>query len=191
MKTTGFTRLFWISILGISVAEGLCIWTCYKDVFHTNRGMIWWVLDLILEKEMATHSSVLAWRIPGTGEPVGLLSMVSHRVGHDWSDLASVLIYCQAKLFWWSIITKLYACTHTHTHAHTLSLSLSLTHTHIFPGGSAITESPAMQETSLPCGKSEFDSWVRKIPYRRKWQTTPVFLPGKSHGQRSLAGYSP
>ena len=38
---------------------------------------------------MATHSSVLAWRIPGTGEPGELLSMGSHRVGHDWSDLAA------------------------------------------------------------------------------------------------------
>ena len=42
-----------------------------------------------LEKEMAAHSSVLAWRNPGTGEPGGLLSMGSHRVGHDWSDLAA------------------------------------------------------------------------------------------------------
>ena len=42
-----------------------------------------------LEKEMATHSSVLAWRIPGTRKPDGLLSMGSHRVGHDWSDLAA------------------------------------------------------------------------------------------------------
>ena len=42
-----------------------------------------------LEKEMATHSSVLAWRIPGTGEPGGLPSMWSHRVRHDWSDLAA------------------------------------------------------------------------------------------------------
>ena len=42
-----------------------------------------------LEKEMATHSSVLAWRIPGMGEPCGLTSMGSHRVGHDWSDLAA------------------------------------------------------------------------------------------------------
>ena len=41
-----------------------------------------------LEKAMATHSSVLAWRILGTGEPGGLPSMGSHRVGHDWSDLA-------------------------------------------------------------------------------------------------------
>ena len=42
-----------------------------------------------LEKEMATHSSVLAWRIPGMGEPGGLPYMGSHRVGHDWSDLAA------------------------------------------------------------------------------------------------------
>ena len=40
-----------------------------------------------LEKEMATHSSILAWRIPGTEEPSGLPFMGSHRVGHDWSDL--------------------------------------------------------------------------------------------------------
>ena len=44
-----------------------------------------------LEKEMATHSSVLAWRTPGTGEPGGLLSMGSHRVGHDWSALAAAV----------------------------------------------------------------------------------------------------
>ena len=39
--------------------------------------------------------------------------------------------------------------------------------------------------------RDTFNPWVRKIPWRRKWQPTPVFLPGKSHGQRSLAGYSP
>ena len=46
---------------------------------------------MILEKEMATHSSVLAWRIPGTGKPGGLPSMGSHRVRHDWSDLAAAV----------------------------------------------------------------------------------------------------
>ena len=45
-----------------------------------------------LEKEMATHSSVLAWRIPGTGEPGGLPSLGSHRVGHNWSDLAAGIL---------------------------------------------------------------------------------------------------
>ena len=43
---------------------------------------------------------------------------------------------------------------------------------------------PAMRET-------RFDPWVGKIPWRRKWQPTPILLPGKSHGQRSLIGYSP
>ena len=48
-----------------------------------------------LEKKMAIHSSILAWRIPGMGEPGGLLSLGSHRVGHDRSDLAAVAAaYC-------------------------------------------------------------------------------------------------
>ena len=45
-----------------------------------------------LEREMATHSSVPAWRIPGTGEPGGLPSMGSHRVGRDWSDVAAAAV---------------------------------------------------------------------------------------------------
>ena len=46
----------------------------------------------MLLKELATHSSVLAWRIPGTGEPGGLPSVGSHRVRHDWSDLAAAAL---------------------------------------------------------------------------------------------------
>ena len=89
-----------------------------------------------LEKEMATHSSVLAWRIPGTGEPGGLPSTGSHRVRHNWSDLAAA---------------------------------------------------------ANPVGPNRyrFDRWVGMIPWRRKWQPTPVFSPGESYGQRRLAGYSP
>ena len=59
------------------VAEGRTWLTDFTFHFHA------------LEKEMATHSSVLAWRIPGTGEPGGLPSMGSQRVGHDWSDSAA------------------------------------------------------------------------------------------------------
>ena len=43
----------------------------------------------------------------------------------------------------------------------------------------------------LQCRRCRFDPWVRKIPQRRKWQSTPVFLPGEFYGLRSLAGYSP
>ena len=55
-----------------------------------------------------------------------------------------------------------------------------------FPGGAVVK--------TCQCGRHKrcrFDPWVGKIPWRRKWQPTPVFLPGKSNGQRSLAGYSP
>ena len=72
-----------------------------------------------LEKEMATHSSILAWRIPGTEEPGGLQSMGLHRVGHDWATSLSLFTF---------------------------------------------------------------------MHWRRKWQPTPVFLPGESRGQRSLVG---
>ena len=41
------------------------------------------------------------------------------------------------------------------------------------------------------CGRPGFNPWVRKIPWRKEWLPTPVFLPGESHGQRSLAGYNP
>ena len=51
-----------------------------------------------LEKEMATHSSVLAWRIPGMGEPGGLPCMGSHRVRHDWNDLAAASCFRRACL---------------------------------------------------------------------------------------------
>ena len=61
------------------VAEGRTWLNDFTFTFHFHA----------LEKEMATHSSVLAWRIPGTGEPGGLPSLGSHRVGHDWNDLAS------------------------------------------------------------------------------------------------------
>jgi len=61
-----------------------------------------------LEKEMATHSSILAWRIPGTEEPSGLPSMGSHRVGHDWSDLA----VAAAWYFDWETFLKLLSILH-------------------------------------------------------------------------------
>ena len=48
-----------------------------------------------------------------------------------------------------------------------------------------------VKESTCQCRRQRFDLWVEKIPWRRKWQPTPVFLPGESHGQRSLAHYSP
>ena len=62
-------KSYWLCVLG---------YVCSTWSFHFHA----------LEKEIATHSSVLAWRVPGTGEPGGLPSTGSHGVGCDWSDLA-------------------------------------------------------------------------------------------------------
>ena len=77
---------WWAAVHG--VAEGRTRLSDFTFTFHFHAS----------EKEMATHSSVLAWRIPGTGEPDGLPSMGSHRVRHDWSDLAvAVAAACQPR----------------------------------------------------------------------------------------------
>ena len=47
------------------------------------------------------------------------------------------------------------------------------------------------EESACQCRRHRFDPWVRKIPRRKEWQPTPVFLPGEIHGQRTLVGYSP
>ena len=68
---------WWAAVHGVAKSRARLSYFTFTFHFHA------------LEKEMATHSSVLAWRIPGTGEAGGLPSMGSHRVGHDWSDLAA------------------------------------------------------------------------------------------------------
>ena len=70
-------RAWWAAVHGVSRSQTRL--SDFTFTFHFHA----------LEKEMATHSSVLAWRIPGTVEPSGLPSMESHRVRHDWSDLAA------------------------------------------------------------------------------------------------------
>ena len=66
----------------------------------------------------------------------------------------------------------------------TLSGTLSK-HYRSFPSGLDSKESACQHR------RCRFDPWVRKVPWRRKWQPIPVFLPGKSHGQKSFVGYSP
>ena len=89
-------------------------WTWRKICFFIRYNVLPWVLSDFtftfhfhaLEKEMATHSSVLAWRIPGMGKPGRLPSMGSHRVGHNWSDLAAaaaawVILFYFLKFFFY------------------------------------------------------------------------------------------
>ena len=68
---------WWATVHGVSKSQTRL--SDFTFTFHFHA----------LEKEMAAHSSILAWRIPGTEEPGGLPSMGSHKVGHDWRDLAA------------------------------------------------------------------------------------------------------
>ena len=82
---------WWAAVHGVAKS-----WTWLSDfpfTFHFHA----------LKKEMATNSGVLAWRIPGTGEPGGLPSMGSQRVGHDWSDLAAPAAAAQHTENWSAI----------------------------------------------------------------------------------------
>ena len=70
-------RAWWAAVHGVTKSRTRL--SNFTFTFHFHA----------LEKEIATHSSVLDWRLPGTGEPGGLSSMGSHRVGYDGSDLAA------------------------------------------------------------------------------------------------------
>ena len=84
-----------------------------------------------LEKEMAAHSSVLAWRIPGTGEPGGLPSTGSHRVRHDWSALVqqqhsiSIAYFKHHSLWNFASSVCCHECDHTSRHLSLVSLWIS------------------------------------------------------------------
>ena len=139
--------------------DGGAWWAAVTSTFHFHA----------LEKEMATHSSVLAWRIPGTGEPGGLSSMGSHRVGRDWSELAvaAAAAACRQRRQW-----------------HPTPVLL--------PGNSHWWRSLV---GCSPWGHEESDmtEWLHfhfslSCIGEGKWQPIPVFLPGESQGRRSLVG---
>ena len=149
---------------------------------------------------MASHSSVLAWRIPGMRRPGGLPSMGSHRVGHDWSDFTFT--------FHFHALEKEMA-----PHSSVLAWRIPGTGE---PGGlpslgshrvghdwsdlaaaaacSMCASQVAPVVKNLPAKRRRrwrFNPCVGKIPWRRTWQPTPVFLLEECHGQRSLVGYRP
>ena len=86
---------------------------------------------------------------------------------------------------WWAAV---YGVTQSRTRLMQLSSSRAKRVLGVSPGGISGKESTCQYRRQKRC---KFNPWIRKIPWNRKWHSTSVFLPGKSHGQRSLLGYSP
>ena len=148
---------------------------------------------------------VLPWRIPGMEGPGGLPSVASHRVGYDWSNLAAAAAWCvlclilkklpisfsnclsqfSPEVYKWSCFSVSspiwsylwFQVSHFRFSLHPLM-------NNGLPRWHSSKESTCQRRR---CKRHRFDPWVRKIPWSRKWNPTPIFLPGESQGQRSLA----
>ena len=148
---------------------------------------------------MAPHSSTLAWKIPWMEEPGRLQSMGSLRVRHDWATSLSLFTFMHWRRKWHP--TPVFLPGESQGRG-------SLVGCHLWGRTESDTTEATQQqhcvfrlprwlsvkESACECRRHRrhgFIPWVRKIPWRRKWQPAPVFLPGKSHRQESLVGYSP
>ena len=138
-----------------------------------------WYLDQEdpLEEVMATHSSILAWRILIDR---GAWCATVHRViksgtwlkvtWHTCTPYICVVLHYKKLISFWQSLRRKYIKIYTEINISRVA--------------QRIKNLPAVQETG-------FDPCVRKIPWRRKWKPTSIFLPRELHGQRSLVGYSP
>ena len=155
-----------------------------------------------MEEEMATHSSILAWRILWMAEPSGLLSMGSHKVGHNWRALACMHVFSSVQ-FSRSVMPDSLR-PHESQHArppcpspspriHSDSRPLSqwchpAISSSVVPFSSCPRSLPASESFLM----SQLFTWggqstrVSALASFLPWQPTPVFLPGESQGQRSL-----
>ena len=145
-----------------------------------------------LKKGMVTHSSVLAWRVPiFLPEKLyrGAWRGGSWRVRHNWAtttftfkDIQDKLSSRQLYIGAWRAgprsVLAIWICEPLHR--------WYTCHSPGFPGGASGKEPACLCRRHKRC---RFNPWVGKIPWRRAWQSSPVFLPAKFHGQRNLVGY--
>ena len=141
--------------------------------FPLRPARFWTVIcHSIPEKAVAPHSSILAWRIPGTQEPSGLLSMGSHSVGHDWSDLAAAACHSihRPRPRGPLLIPPGYLTATWHVGLECIDVSpISLWKTRNkwsrgFPGGSG---------KACQCRRHGLDPWSGKIPHGVEQQLSP------------------
>ena len=116
---------------------------------------------LSLGKGMATHSSILAWRIPWTGAWQATVCGITKSQTQLSNSHFDIYREFEQMVVWFAFVFY-FLCI--------FSVEMSL---------------------FMQCGRPGFDPWVRKMPWRKEQLPTAVFLPGESHGQRSLVGCSP
>ena len=198
-----FTAYLILSVTGLERSYGL-VAQMVKNLpamQETHVLSLGW--EDLLEKGMATHSSILAWRIPWTEEPGGLQSIALQIVGHNWASDET-----RARNPGTSVSVPALILPDK------MSLTTSIFLSMGFPGSSAGKKNLlTMQETwlyswvrkfpwrryrlptlifsgfswwlrwwriCLQCRRPGFDPWIGQIPWRRAWQPTPVFFPGES-----------
>ena len=160
----------------------------------------------MVEEGSGTPLQYFSWKVLWTEEPSRLQSMGSLRVRYDWATSLSLLLSCigegnsnplQCSCLenprdggaWWAAV---YGVTQSQTWLKWLSSSsrqmiLGPTLIGFLGGASGKKNLPANAEDK----RCQFNPWVGKMSWRRKWKPTPVFLPWKFHGKRSLDGYGP
>ena len=159
----------------------LSIFSC---AFWQQVCLLWAFLVAQSEKAMAPHSSTLAWKIAWAEKPGGLQSMGSLRVRHDWVTSLSCIGEGNGNPLQCS-------CLENPRDGQPCGL-LSLGSHRVGHDWSDLAVATVLsgRESTCQCRRRRFYPWIGKTPWRRKWQPTPVLLPGKSHGHRSLVGYS-
>ena len=149
-----------------------CPWKIW--VFSLIQGIFPWLWDLfgpILQRHLASLSvsAVVVWELVQVwGLDSGLLFYLVSWSTFCWFILDLCWLYIK-QYSWWPLIHPSSRVMRYESSPWRLRWS----------------------RTHLQRRRPKFDPWIGKIPWRRRWQSTPVFLPEKSHGQRSLAGYSP
>ena len=131
---------------------------------------------------MATQSSTLAWKIPWTEEPGMPMSMGSHRVEHDWATSLSLFTFHFSCIGEGNGNPLQCSCLENPREGRAWWAAVC---------GVAQSRTRLKHLSGSKRKRHRFDPWVGKSPWRRKWQPTAQFLPGKFQGQRSMVHYSP
>ena len=169
-----------------------------RKILHEERSSGFAELS---ETTLSDHL-ILGWlSVPG---PLIYLSLPQERPYKAGSPLESLFLpllwpgnshtspFCSSPCFDLAPLSVVISLFYTQSHSSSLSFTLaSLTSYYIFTRIIGLPWCFSGKEFTCQCRRSRFNPWVRKIPWRRKWKPTPIFLPGKSHGQRNLVGYSP